>query len=165
MKRYIKAMAFPRKDGEKQVRKMADVICEHIMKCIIYGDTLECYNHWVDDELGAWFHDVNTIYLKIDRKPPKFKAAEYDEFIFSQFGEDEHDCKICLSGFRASNSDKYGGRYPDFEVTSELASDLFKAVSELSRKMCRLLAESSPKDPASKSGIQDLLHNVLDKYL
>lgn len=164
MKRYIKAMAFSRKDAESHIRALSKVIGEHIIKCVVYGDSLNCYSHWVNDELTSWFYDINTTYLKIDRKPPKFRYQDYDEFIFSQFGEDLNDMRISLSAFASLNFEKYGGNYPDIEISKDIVSNMFQAVAELSRKMCRLLSTSSAKDPVSREEIRDLLHEVLDQY-
>lgn len=164
MKIYIRAMAFKRRDAERHIATLSSVIVDHLIKCLVYGDSLHCYRHWVDDELTLWFSQIDTAYLKIDRKPPKFRRDEYDEMIFGQFGEDPHDCSICLSTFTAEYCERYGGTYPDFDISSDLISDTYKAITELSRKMCSAIAASSQKDPVGMNRIRQILHECLDKY-
>ena len=134
-------------------------IAEHIIKCVVYGDSLDCYNHWVD-EISAWFFDINNTQLKIKRNPPKFKDFEYKDFVFGLLGTTTTDASGALLSFKANNAS-----YPDFEITRSLVLSLYGASGDLEDYFCSLFSSSKGKIDTSLEDIRKQVHLILDEYL
>jgi len=158
MKKYIYAMSKARGPAKEHIESYRKVITDHLIECIVYGDSLQCYAHWVG-ELAAWFDDINKTELKIKRNPPKFKYKEYKEYVFGLFGNTTSDARGALLSYQANN--KY---YPHFDITRDLVLRLSGAVLDLSDMFCTEWSTSRGSD-FSTNEIETMIHSVLDEYL
>ena len=127
MKRYIKntsifGMALNRKDVLTKLSALSEDISVHVIKCVVYHDTLpESMHHWIS-ELSAWFAQASRYKCK-----SKLKAIDYAENLFGAFGETLYDADANLTGYQILNAKSiHSERYPDFEVTPELIDKVFK---------------------------------------
>ena len=159
MKRYVRAMGLERGPAREHVESYRKVLTDHIIECVVYKDSLGCYNHWID-EMSAWIDDVNTTQLKIKRNPPKFKEHEYKEFLFGLFGTTTSDARGALVSYKANNRD-----YPDFDIDRQLVLKLYGASQDLSDSICDLLSRSKGRIDTDKQKIELLIHSILDEYL
>lgn len=123
MKRYITAMARTRKQCLERFENVSKELHIHVMKCIIYKNvTPDALDHWCQ-EIGAWLHYVNNMQCKV-----ALKEEDYVSTVFIEFDEEVSDAELDLALYRAQNKrllQKHSDdAYPDFDVTTELASDL-----------------------------------------
>ena len=158
MKRYIRSMSFERRSAEKHVRSYQKVATDHIIEIVVYKNSSNDYNHWID-ELSAWFVDINDTDLKIKRNPPKFKWHEYEEFVFGLLGQTTSDAKGALLSYKANNI-----KYPDFEIDRNLVLNLRGAASDLSDKMCGIWS-TFRSHSISTEEMNSELHSILDPYV
>lgn len=158
MKRYIRAMGMERKYAQHYIESYSDVIKDHLIEIVVYKDSLNCYNHWVN-ELAGWFADINNTDLKIKRNPPKFKVYEYEQMIFGIFGGSTSDCKGALMSYKANNKD-----YPDFEIDRTMILELSGAVRDIIDEFCFLWANSK-KNSISNEEMADRIKDILDPYV
>ena len=99
MKRVIRSslilgMAFPMSVAKDKLTADAKQLNDHIMKCVIYGDSLSCLNHWIDDEITTWIYKASTISCKHRISPNVYKST-----LFCWFGEDSRDAESNLYDF------------------------------------------------------------------
>ena len=159
MKRYIYAMAMERDSAKMHVESYKKCVYNHIIECVVYGDSRQSYNHWID-ELSAWFDDINTTLLKIKRNPPKFKDFEYRNMVFGLLGTTTTDAANALTSYKANNTE-----YPDFEVTRDLVLKLYGAAGDLEDFFCSLFARSKGHVDTSLDDINSYIHSILDEFL
>lgn len=158
MKLCIFAMSLDRSSAKQRAESYRKPITDHLIECILYGDSFKCYNHWIS-ELAAWIDDVNSTKLKIRRNPPKFKESEYREYLFGLFGNTTSDTRGALLSYKANNKE-----YPDFEIDKYLVLRTYGASQDLAESVCRLLATSKGREDTSVEDISNLIHSVLDVH-
>lgn len=145
-----------RKNAISVLESNANTLAMHILKCVIYGDTLDCYNHWIDDEIAEYISIANDITVKPKNK--KLKASDYERTIFSYFADSHQDASILLRTFRINNSETH--QYPDFEITRELIDDVYDAFQSIKHDVLPLLCASNNYDAHNFSMI---IHNIFDE--
>lgn len=156
MKRYIRAMGMDRSSAKLHVESYKKLVADHIIECVVYRDSLDCYEHWIT-ELTAWFDDINTTQLKIKRNPPKFKDFEYQEYVFGLLGTTTTDAKNALMSYKANNTE-----YPDFEITRSLVLELYGTVGDIEDYFCNLFARSKGHIDTTIDNIREQLHVIFD---
>lgn len=158
MKRYIRAttiygMSIDRSKAVQRLEKFGELFHEHICKCVLYGDSLHCYNHWIGDELANWLSQVNNTTLRGNKK---LKAADYRNRFLGQFSKDWEDAEASLVLFAAQNKDQYP------EVNTDAYIKCMHDVScELIDKLPSLLASSND---LGQRLFAEMLHSILDYY-
>lgn len=154
----IFGMSMYRKNAISMLERNADTLATHILKCVIYSDTLDCYNHWINDEIAEYISIANDITVKPKNK--KLKSSDYERTIFSCFADSHQDALILLRTFRINNSET--NQYPGFEITHDLIEDVYDAFQSIKHKILPLLCTSN------NYGVHDfsiIIHNILDRIL
>lgn len=123
MKRYIKAMALPRKDAISKLSNYSEMIERHVIECVVYKDSLGQLRHWIG-EIATWLNAANKIVCKVP-----LKAVDYADNLFGVFGDERNDIEVDLITYQ--KSDLRTDCYPDFEVTDELIDELFATTQKL----------------------------------
>ena len=127
MKRLIRSispvfcMAVDRPKAEKILKKNAETLQRHILKCVVYEDSTGNLKHWVEDEISEYLSIANDVVLKPDSK--KCKPKFYEETLFSFIGDAEIDAKTDLRLFLQDVLKTK--EYPTFEITNDLIHRLY----------------------------------------
>lgn len=132
MKRYIRAMAVPRKEATSKLNSYADVIQRHVIECVVYKDSLGYLHYWIG-ELAIWMNTANKVVCK-----SPLKESDYVDYLFGTFGDDRNDAEVDLQAYQ--KSDLRTDCYPDFEVTDELIDELFATTQKLIEVAVPILA-------------------------
>ena len=127
----IFAMAYDRPDGIRIVTAYKDLLPEHLIKCIIYGNTLNCWNHWIDQELCVWLGIINDVRLK--PKNRRLKARDLYQYLFTKFGDSKVDASIALRIFKTTNYRTK--KYPDFELNQTLIDVVYDVFQDTIKKL------------------------------
>ena len=150
-------MSKNRKSAVLTIESKEKTIVEHIVKCVLYGDQFDCYDHWVK-EISNRLEEVSS--LTISTRSSKFKPVEYYDMLFGLIGNEIHDANEAIQFCKSqSNWDKK--EYPQVDPTYQQVKYLFEIGRILEDEICPLLAE---KRSYSNTYFQRKLHNVLDFY-
>lgn len=123
MKRYIYAMAIPRKSALDQLSSYSDVLLRHILECVIYKDDLGCLAHWIG-EIASWLNKANKLKCKVS-----LKGQDYRDSLFGQIGDGFDDAQLALEVYQLSELRK--NAYPDFEITDDLVNQTVNVCNQL----------------------------------
>lgn len=154
-KQVILGMAFDRPDAILHMRKLAETLMFHMVKCIVYGNSTGNYNHWIEDEISSYLASANAIRLKPSNKKPKLDM--FNRYLFGMLGDDVQDAGVCIATFRAWNQKKQ--KYPDFVPTEEQAIRMNKATQNLKRLVLPLLGS---KNDYSMDDFKPIVHRAID---
>lgn len=157
MKRVIRSslilgMAFPMSVAKDRLTADAKQLNDHIMKCIVYGDSFGCLNHWINDEITTWIYKASTVSCK-----HRISSNVYKSTLFCWFGEDSRDAESNLYDFYT----KYVMRrkkYPKFEIDRYLVERLNKVYRELEREIIQMFCD---KYNYTKEDFREVLHEIL----
>ena len=158
MKRYIRTtpifgMATSRSDAIHRVESLKDALDEHLCKCVIYHDSLQCLDHWVK-EIASFFDRANQQTLKNSKK---LDIKTYQSALFGQFGDARADKENALRYFAVLHMK---GEYPKVAVTVDMVDELCFCVRELERIICPILAQKNDYEP---SDFVMLIEDIFDK--
>ena len=123
----IFAMSMDRSRAIKRMEGFSEVLPEHIIKCIVYGNTTNDLHHWVRHEICGYLSVVNNITVRPNDK--KLKAADYISNLFGFMGDARNDAYVALGTFAVQN--RQSKQYPDFKVTEELIDRVFFAFQSI----------------------------------
>lgn len=154
MYRYIKKIpvlssAMRKSDIKRRIESYSDQIELHMVKCVVYGDDLNCLNHWIH-EISNWVHAASAA------KPKSGKLSEgfYRECLFHSLGDEIDDSKFLLLDFEVQvDQGKYKGKYPEFDVTVSMIERLY----EFSRLMMQRVPKIVSKQNATLAEIKSLV--------
>lgn len=151
-------MSQERAPFKKKMESWADLIEEHLAKCVMYGDSLpgNKYNHWIKDELATYISDTNDATFK--PKGDKLKPKDYETILFGNLGDSEIDARISLHDLQVHNK-KSSEPYPFKHVDSDMIDKMYRASQSLIKKLVPILSSRNSLD---KKDIESILHNVLD---
>ena len=157
MKKYVYAMSAERSKLKYDMQRLSHRFSDHLIKCCIYGNTLNSYNHWIEDELATWLAFVNDITCKPNNK--KLKVKDYQSNLFADLGDDLPEAKLSIYLWIEDN--KRSKEYP--EVTQ---SEQELAVTKLHKISLKCLNEISEilasKNNMSKKDWESYLHTLFD---
>lgn len=169
-------MALPKDKVESLSRQLGVKICEHLIMCGVYGNSLNCLSHWLD-KLAAWFSRIDM--KEVKTPSGKLKASSYAYNIYQyNIGENINDIESAIYDFRddncatdeekeaAKHNDKIAKSikdktYPYFEITTDLILRVYNTIR------ATMLVTS---EALSKKGIMELaswkntLREVFHKY-
>lgn len=150
----IYGMADALKAARRKLESMSDMIEDHLIKAVVYDYTTNDFDHWVRHELATWIFDASQ--LRVKTKTGKLSQADYANYLFQSFGEDEHDIGTHLSIFYH----KYvsSKQYPDFNMSWKLVTALTYAENTVRSSLSSLLSQ---KQNVSKKEIEDVLIGIL----
>lgn len=112
-------MAFDRRVAIKKIEDRQDTYAEHVMKCVIYGNSTNNLYHWCE-EISQSIFDVLSIKLKGGSSISK---DIYKDRFFLAYGDTENDFRMDLQDFHK----KFVGKYPNFTITNELIQNTYGA--------------------------------------
>lgn len=146
MYRCILGMSLEKSTALKQMKSFSDVVNEHILKLVVYGDIRkDDIRGWINT-IANWIHQADDITLKPKSRKPSEEQIMSSLFRFA--GDDIRDYERALFAFKADNlsgkfSSESKSEYPDFEVTSELTKELMVNCDELIRATLPLLRDKN----------------------
>ncbi|WP_302320382.1 hypothetical protein [uncultured Duncaniella sp.] len=155
MYKIIYGMSLSRDDVLKRFKGMSDEISDHIMKCVIYGDSLNSLDHWTL-EIGNWLNKANRVKGKA-----KIKEKDYYNVLFSACGDDSDDAEINLDYFQ-NRYCRRSNRYPRFEITYDLVSTLSVVYRDIISESIRIFKGSKVLSPRDW---QQIVQQILNKYI
>lgn len=118
----IFAMSFSRKEVLRRMESYSVKLNEHVLKCIVYADVRsETVPHWTM-EIATWLNRINRMECST-----KLKSKDYISTLFMCFGNTWADTELNLEEFRESAIETY----PDFDITSELVSQVHQTYQKL----------------------------------
>lgn len=135
----IFAMSTERKRAISRMNGNSDKLASHLIKCVIYDDSLSCLNHWIS-EICEYLAIANDFRIKPAGK--KLKPNDYMDSIFSAFGDDIVDASINARQFRLDNDHKMDP-YPDFEVTDRLVICIFETFQNIIKNFIPILTSNN----------------------
>lgn len=122
-RRSVFAMSMDRSRAVNRIRGFSDPITEHIIKCVVYGNTTNDLHHWVCHEICDYLEIVNDITVRPHDK--KLKAHDYLSNLYGAMGDTRIDASILVRTFAAHN--RRTKEYPDFKVTDDIIDRTFFA--------------------------------------
>ena len=131
----IYGMSLPRKEAADKIRSVGPAMEEHLCKCVIYGDTLHCLDHWIK-ELASFLDAANNCILKGNKK---FTASQYADMLFGAFGDSKADIQNSLRYFATTDMGD-GKDYPDITLTPDMVDTLAYVVWKFREDICEILA-------------------------
>lgn len=149
---YIMGMAFPLSVAKDKLTSDAKRLNDHIIKCVVYGDSLYCLNHWIDDEITTWIYKASTISCK-----HRISSNVYRSTLFCWFGENSRDAESNLYDFYA----KYVMRrkeYPKFDIDRYLIERLNKVYREIEKEIIQMFCD---KYSYTKNDYSEVLREIL----
>lgn len=150
---YIMGMAFLMSVAKDKLTSDAKQLNDHIMKCVIYGDSLGCLNHWINDEITTWIYKASTINCK-----HKITSTLYKSTLFCWFGENQRDAESNLYDFYS----KYvmrKGEYPKFDIDRYLIERLNKVYREIEKEIICMFCD---KYSYTKNDYSEVLREILE---
>lgn len=130
-------MAFKRKQVVEKVESMAEPISDHIVKCIIYGDSLGCLDDW-KKELASFFWSINIYEVK---RQKRLKKSEYIYFLFDEIANELSDCKARIVEFIVKN--QVSKKYPDVDYNDKQSEDMLNVVNAFKSNIPDMLSDKS----------------------
>lgn len=119
--------AFNKTIAKDKLTGPSKVLNDHVLKGVIYGDSLGYSSHWID-EISTWLYLCSKVSCKSKMKPSLYKQT-----LFSWFGETKEDCESNLYDFMFKYVDR-SKKYPSFEIDKPLIEHLYKVYTELANK-------------------------------
>ena len=114
-KQNVFAFAHPRKHVEERVASLQPKLHEHLLKILIYGNTSQNLNHWIN-ELAEFVSIINDYEVKPNNK--KLPSHRYEEILRKELGESLRDARANLGYFKATHTGL--NKYPSFTITPDL---------------------------------------------
>ncbi len=154
----ILGMAYERPKGLSILRKNADTLSNHVLKCVAYGNSTGDLSHWVEDEIADYLRIANEVYLKPKSNKPK--KSDFISTLFATFGDDARDAKCNLLQFLVDNRKrKFDKQYPIYDVTVELIQRLYTAYQNLIEAMIPILTTKNDYD---KEDLIPIIYEAVD---
>ena len=149
----ILAMVNTRERIRDSAIMFSEEIANHIIKCVVYSKNSVDFNHWIH-EVATWIFDVSN---QKPKKGCKIRPEDYEEWLFSGFGDEISDVPRDLRAFHHKFVRFNDHPYPDFNITSDLCNILFDTVNQL-----REIVPQKMQKYESIVDVQNTLHSVLD---
>ena len=132
---FLTEMAMPKKEVMNKIATFSDSIIEHIIKCVVYGDSTKDFSHWIT-EISNFLSIIND--YKVKSGSGKLKYEEYLKRVFyDRQGDEEQDMRQNLRVFKLDKS------YPDFDITSSMISQLWRVFSRIAEECSTIFADKN----------------------
>lgn len=123
-------------DIKRRIESYSDQIELHMVKCVVYEDSLKYLDHWIH-EISNWIHVASAAKPKSGRLSEGF----YRDCLFHSLGNEIEDSKFILMDFEVQvNQGKYKDRYPGFDVTVIMIERLYEFSRLMSQRIPRRIA-------------------------
>ncbi len=151
-------MAFKRSSVVEKINDYSDIVGDHILKCVVYGNSLGCIEHWFS-EIATFFEKIGKMEVK---GSVKLKPSEYKTCLFDTYAEigNKNDYDQELFHFKVKQV--AGGDYPDFDITDNVIERLCNATKELCNVVCSMIA--SIKIRYSVREYKEVVKNIIFNY-
>lgn len=153
IKLILTEQARSRSNAIKIIEGLQPVYEDHLLKCIIYGNSINNLWHWIDEIINIIIR-INEI--KIKTPSGRLSNNDYLDYLFLAAGESELEYRENLRHFMF----KYKYKYPKFEITNELVTnttDLFLMMSNYSMRLSE--TNSIINENAIRNDILDFLED------
>ena len=142
-------MARSRKKVIELIEGLQTIYEEHLLKCVIYGNSTDNVWHWAG-EVAEVLVQVNG--MKAKTSSGKLSSQDYIDNLLLASGEFDYEYKENLKHFQF----KYKYKYPKFEITDKLVENTVDLFKYMALKYSKYL--NNPKYVANKDFIrQDIL--------
>ena len=131
---FLTKMAYSRGDVMPKIDSYTGMVKEHVMKCIVYENSTNDFNHWVN-EIANFLSIIND--FRIKTKTGKLKYEDYLNNGFYNHGNDYRDMNVGLRDF------SYNKKYPHFEVTDEMTQKLLNVYTRIAEDCSRIFADKN----------------------
>lgn len=153
MFKVIFGMAEDRKQILSTCQKYCDIIEEHNIKCVVYGQNHRDYKHWML-EISSWIWNISQ---RRPKKGFKLSSDDYKKNLFWGMGDSLKDSKLSLETFKDFHVKNK--EYPDFLITKDICRRLFDCYHELSN-----VCSSNISKYTSKNDVFEDVEYIFDKY-
>lgn len=155
--RPIFAMAHSRKDVLARLSNLSDELSEHIIKCMVYGDQYNSYNHWIT-EISNFLTEAS----RLESKSGKLSYNDYDRTLFKSFGTTMSDAKSNLNQFRRDYCYK-SSKYTKFIVSDDMIDVLYYIYCEFKKFFIPAFqAKSISTSGRIRVNVDNILSEVID---
>ena len=161
MYRVILGMAQERDKIIQRCKHTRDQLIYHLAKVVVYGDSLQCYNHWIQ-EIANMISKINKMSTKGTRTG-KLKPKDYMSYLFGIVGNYSiSDARSDIEFFQSDNLEgRFGEPYPDFEINSNVIKRMYDCGKEVIPEMSKMLSEKNQYD---MHDISVMLREIFDKH-
>ena len=135
LNRELVEMAMPLTLAKSKIISKSDPIIAHILKAIVYGNSLNSLNHWCR-EIGVWLDLCGNITLKPKNNKPN--KNQYSNWIFSCWFSDKDNVRASLKFLAAECMD-----YPEFDITNELIDKVYDIGNQIQDNILDMLTQKS----------------------
>lgn len=142
VKSSLNEMAFNRSVAIRRVQSYADTLFEHLLKCVVFGDTTGNLTHWINEEIAVYLSDISEIEVKT--KNGKLNKIDYETALLSDIGENLQDYKSTISSIRASWRKR--DKYPFFPITNELVNKMYIMYTSIIKQCSEIFIQKEPVD-------------------
>ena len=139
--KILTEMAYDRNKAIREIKYLADTVGDHLLKCVVYKDSLSCLEDW-KEEIAGYLEDAGQITVK---KQGKLKPSDYQLYLFGEYADEYSDYKVCIGSFHAYYVVRKE-RYPKFslvEDSPEFAKSLMSIHKALADKALPMLSSKS----------------------
>lgn len=150
-------MAHSKGKVEGRVESYAEPIKQHLIKCVVYGNSTGNLAHWVTDELCEYFRRINNLECKT--KSQRLSKEEYFDLLSDEFGDEISDCLEEIRVFQNDNQRTH--QYPDFKPTYNQAEKLYNIYTALFDRVCEIFSDKNNR--CTKTSFALIIWNILEK--
>ena len=136
---FIDEMAMSRQQALSIVDSYVVEYSDHLLKCIVFGDSTNNLKHW-SDEIAEYLDEINSIKIKPNNK--KVRENYLYDYFFLASGDVELDYQILLKSFQ----NKHGKKYPKFDITSVLVSKAYNTFLDFADMFASVLSKNNDYD-------------------
>lgn len=154
----IYGMSVTRPRAKDILSENAKTLQEHILKCVVYGDSTHNFDYWIETEISQYLYMADKVTLKPDAS--KCKPDMYINTIFGHIGDAEVDAELDLEMFLSRIKQKKID-YPIFTITNDMTRSLYNVYMDIIDSVLPILTN---KAPMSKSDFYPIIHKILDPY-
>lgn len=127
--------ALQRKDVIRKLDNNRDFIFEHILKCCIYGNQLNCLKHWIEGEIAPKL----CVLAKYKAKNKSLTKEDYLNHTFLYACNELSDMSNSMQLFQIDN--RHNKDYPDFEFSDELVQYAFNCFIKIANACSVLMID------------------------
>ena len=150
---HLFEMARSRKKVIELIEGLQTVYEEHLLRCVIYGNSTGNVWHWAG-EVAEVLVQVNS--MKAKTSSGKLSSQDYIDNLLLASGEFDYEYKENLKHFQF----KYKYKYPKYEKTDKLIENTVYLFKKKKKKYSKYL--NNPKYVANKDFIRQDILNFLE---
>ena len=152
----LNEMASERNKVIKRLENYSEIVGSHILKCVVYKNSLNSLKHWIDQELSGYFEIISNDLVK---KSIKLKQDDYKKYLFDAYAEDDNDLLTNLKEFRLTRTISHK-EYPTFKITQEIFDEFSLTYCRIRDKVVPMFADKLHQ--YSSEDFAEILHKIIN---